>query len=115
MIVLYSEKHGIGKNTWTDWFGKKVIGESYFLSIAKIKTLFEKFNKSSETCILCVLEEGSGDIKMFMEQLKNKITDERIHEKNLSNLLFHLFSLYLVSRLCPFFKFCFRLKSFYCR
>ena len=51
---------GTGKNLFFDNFGKKVLGEKYYLTIATNESLFNSFNEHLENKLLVCIEEAEG-------------------------------------------------------
>lgn len=51
---------GTGKNLFFDSFGKKILGEKYYLTIATNQSLFSSFNEHLENKLLVCIEEAEG-------------------------------------------------------
>ena len=74
-LVLYRKEHGVGKNIFTNYFANEVLGFELSASIRNVEKVFGKFNSILAKCMFLVVEEASGDIKKYMEDLKNVITE----------------------------------------
>lgn len=77
-VVLYSKKHGTGKNTFTEFFSNDILGFDITASVNNPERLFGKFNAVLSKCIFLTIEEAKGDIKKFMEEFKNLVTESTI-------------------------------------
>jgi hypothetical protein len=77
-VVLYSKKHGTGKNTFTEFFANDILGFDITASVNSPERLFGKFNAVLSKCIFLTIEEAKGDIKKFMEEFKNLVTESTI-------------------------------------
>lgn len=84
-LVFYNEEHGTGRNTFTNFFMNDIIGHQMCASIRKIDRVFNRFNSILAKCMFMVVEEASGELKLFMEDLKNLITEPNflIEKKNI--------------------------------
>ena len=77
-LVFYSRKHGTGRNTFTNFFMNQVIGTEYCVSCHDVSRVFGRFNKALAKCMFLCIEEASGEIKLFMENMKNLVTEPTI-------------------------------------
>lgn len=83
--VFVSDRHGAGKNTFWDWFGRDIIGDGY--QATNIDSLFGRFTKRYEMTQLAVLDEAqtNGLAYKLNNQLKNLISqgEQTIEPKGL--------------------------------
>ena len=77
-LVFYNDEHGTGRNTFTNFFGKCILGMELAKSIHKPDRIFGRFNSVLAKCLLLVIEETSAEMKKFCEDLKNLITEPTI-------------------------------------
>ena len=77
-LVFYNEEHGTGRNTFTNFFAKCILGMELAKSIHKPDRIFGRFNSVLSKCLLLIIEEACGDLKKFCEDLKNLITEPTI-------------------------------------
>ena len=77
-LVFYSDQHGVGKNIFTNYFANEILGFDLSVSAKNINYIFGRFNSLLAKCMFLVIEEASGDLKKFMEELKNIITEPTI-------------------------------------
>ena len=79
---MRSEKQGVGKNTWWDWFGKKVVGESLYTTTARVDTLLGRFGNGAVRKLLVNLDEAKGsDTYNLNDRIKNAITAHTIESE----------------------------------
>ena len=76
--MFYSKEHGTGRNSFTNFLGKQIYGIDLFVTTRGTQRIFTKFNSILNNCMLLLVEEASGDIKKFMEDFKNLITEPYI-------------------------------------
>lgn len=74
-LVLYSKEHGVGKNIFTNYFANEILGFELSASVKQVDKIFNRFNSILSKCMFLVVEEACGDIKKYMEDLKNVITE----------------------------------------
>jgi hypothetical protein len=74
-LCFVSLHQGAGKNIFWDWFGKYILGILYQY-VNNIDTIFNKFSKRFENCLLVILDEISsgGNAYVLNNQLKSIIT-----------------------------------------
>jgi len=77
-LVFYSKEHGTGRNSFTNFLGKCIYGIDLFVTTRGTEKIFTKFNSILKNCMFLVIEEASGEIKKFMEDFKNLITEPYI-------------------------------------
>ena len=77
-LVLYSKDHGVGKNIFTNYFANEILGIDLSVSAKNMESIFGRFNSLLTKCMFLIMEEASGDVKKFMEDLKNCITEPTI-------------------------------------
>ena len=77
-LVFYSPEHGVGKNIFTNYFANEILGVDLSVSARNIEQIFGRFNGLLAKCMFLIVEEASGDLKKFMEDLKNCITEPTI-------------------------------------
>ena len=84
-LVFYNKEHGTGRNTFTNFFQNEILGYNLSASARKIDRIFGRFNSILAKCMFLVIEEASGEIKPFMEDFKNLITEPTftIEKKNI--------------------------------
>ena len=84
-LVFYNKEHGTGRNTFTNFFANDILGCELSATARKIERVFGRFNSILAKCMFLVIEEAGGDLKTFMEDLKNMITepDLTIEKKNI--------------------------------
>jgi hypothetical protein len=84
-LVFYSKQHGTGRNTFTNFFQNEILGYNLSASARKIDRIFGRFNSILAKCMFLVIEEASGELKPFMEDFKNLITEPTftIEKKNI--------------------------------
>ena len=84
-LVFYNKEHGTGRNTFTNFFQNEILGHNLSASARKINRIFGRFNSILAKCMFLVIEEASGEIKPFMEDFKNLITEPTftIEKKNI--------------------------------
>lgn len=84
-LVFYCKDHGTGRNTFTNYFQNEILGCDLTATCRQVERVFGKFNGILAKCLLLVMEEASGDIKKYMEDLKNLITEQTftIEKKNI--------------------------------
>jgi hypothetical protein len=69
---------GTGKNLFFDNFGKKILGEKYYLTIATNDVLFNCFNEHLENKLLVCIEEAEGKANFtHFNTLKSNISQEK--------------------------------------
>jgi hypothetical protein len=76
-LVIYSHKHGVGKNVFTEILQK--IFNGYVLSDVKLDNLVGKFNSSLKAKLLIIADEVSPSAKELNDTLKNMITRKEIN------------------------------------
>lgn len=70
---------GLGKNTFFEWFGGKILGEKYFRVLTSLDELFEHFNADAETKLLTILDECVwAEAHASNSKLKAAITGGRV-------------------------------------
>lgn len=75
---LLQEGGGTGKNMFMDWFGRKILGDSYYLVVDDNSLLYGNFNSVFEGKLLIFIEEASGKHNHNnSDTLKSKITKKR--------------------------------------
>ena len=86
-LVFYSKEHGTGRNTFTNYFQREILGNSLTASCHSVSRIFSKFNNILAKCMFLVIEEASGELKAFMEDMKNLITEPTliIERKGIDN------------------------------
>jgi hypothetical protein len=73
--LIFRSAEGVGKDTFFNWFGNKIIGKDYYLNEDKINLIFGKFNSCIENKILVIINETSGkDTFELQNTIKNAIT-----------------------------------------
>ena len=84
-LVFYSKDHGTGRNTFTNYFQNEILGCDLTATCRQVERVFGKFNGILAKCMFLVIEEASGDIKKYMEDFKNLITEPTftIEKKNI--------------------------------
>jgi len=84
-LVFYSKEHGTGRNTFTTFFMNEVMGCELTATARKVERIFGRFNSILAKCMFLVIEEASGDVKKYMEDFKNLITEPTftIEKKNI--------------------------------
>lgn len=84
-LVFYCKDHGTGRNTFTNYFQNEILGCDLSATARQIERIFGKFNSILAKCMFLVIEEASGDIKKYMEDFKNLITEPTftIEKKNI--------------------------------
>jgi len=84
-LVFYSKDHGTGRNSFTNYLGTHIFGIDLYVTTRGTERIFTKFNSILRNCMLLVIEEASGEIKKFMEDFKNLITEPyfTIEKKNI--------------------------------
>ena len=74
-IVWYSERHGVGKNMFLDWFGEKVLGDDLYFTTAEIDRVLGRFADGMARRVLVSLDEmRQKETFEVSEVIKNKIT-----------------------------------------
>ena len=76
-LVIYSHKHGVGKNVFTEILQK--IFNGYVLSDVKLDNLVGKFNSVLKAKLLIIADEVSPSAKELNDTLKNMITRKEIN------------------------------------
>lgn len=76
-LVIYSHKHGVGKNVFTEILQE--IFNGYVLSDVKLDNLVGKFNSSLKAKLLIIADEVSPSAKELNDTLKNMITRKEIN------------------------------------
>ena len=86
-LVFYSKEHGVGKNIFTNYFANEILGFDLSASAKNIDKIFGRFNSLLTKCMFLVVEEASGELKKFMEEMKNMITEPTIiiEKKNIDS------------------------------
>ena len=86
-MVFYSKDHGTGRNSFTNYLGTHIFGIDLYVTTRGTERIFTKFNSILRNCMLLVIEEASGEIKKFMEDFKNLITEPyfTIEKKNIDS------------------------------
>jgi len=82
--LLY-EGGGTGKNIKMDWFGRKIIGDDYYLCVDDNNDLYRSFNSIFEGKIFVFVEEAAGKANHNnADTLKSKISKKRsmVKKKN---------------------------------
>jgi hypothetical protein len=77
VIVLYSRKHGVGKNTIVELLMKMF--EGYFCKIEKIDDLTCNFNSNLAGKLICYGDEIRARAKDISNELKNMITRTKMN------------------------------------
>jgi len=77
-LVFYSKEHGVGKNIFTNYFANEILGFDLSVSAKDINKIFGRFNSILTKCMFLVIEEATGELKKFMEEMKNAITEPTI-------------------------------------
>lgn len=78
MCSLLVEGGGTGKNMILEWFGRKVLGDDYFVVVGDNKELYSSFNSLFEAKLLVFVEEASGrENHSNIDTLKSKITSTK--------------------------------------
>ena len=74
-IVWYSERHGVGKNKFLDWFGERILGEELYFTTAEIDRVLGRFADGIARRVLVNLDEmRAKETYEVSEVIKNKIT-----------------------------------------
>jgi hypothetical protein len=69
---------GTGKNLFFEWFGNKILGEKYFITVGNNSDLFDNFNGLFENKLLVFVEEAkSDDNNKNIDYLKSQITGKK--------------------------------------
>lgn len=75
--LIFKSGEGVGKDSFFDWFGKKILGAKYYLNEDNIDLIFGHFNSCIENKLLVVINETSGsDTFSKVNRIKNAITRE---------------------------------------
>jgi hypothetical protein len=75
---LLFEGGGTGKNFKMDWFGRKILGDQYYIVVDDNSLLYGAFNSVFEGKLLVFVEEAAGkDNHNNADTLKSKITKKR--------------------------------------
>lgn len=75
---LLFEGGGTGKNHYMDWFGRRILGEQYYLVVDDNSLLYGQFNSIFEGKLLVFVEEAEGkDNHNNTDKLKSKITKRK--------------------------------------
>lgn len=86
-LVFYSKEHGVGKNIFTNYFANEILGYDLSVSAKNVDKIFGRFNSILAKCMFLIVEEASGELKKFMEEMKNMITEPTIviEKKNIDS------------------------------
>ena len=86
-LVFYSKEHGVGKNIFTNYFANEILGFDLSASAKNVDKIFGRFNSLLTKCMFLIVEEASGELKKFMEEMKNMITEPTIiiEKKNIDS------------------------------
>ena len=77
--VMCSSKQGVGKNTWMDWFGRRLLGDALYTTTARIDTLLGRFATGLASKLYVNLDEASGGDTFDKSNLiKNAITAQTL-------------------------------------
>jgi hypothetical protein len=75
--LLFKSIPGVGKDTFFNWFGNKILGKQYYFNEDCLDQIFGIFNPLLANKILVIINETSGkDTKDVIEKIKNGITRE---------------------------------------
>ena len=81
-LIMRSEKQGVGKNTWLDWFGQKVLGTSLYTTTARVDALLGRFGNGAVRKLLVNLDEAKGSETFNLnDRIKNAITAHTIESE----------------------------------
>jgi len=73
--LIFKSTQGVGKDTFFDWYGKKILGYDYYCNEIDTDLLFGKFNGILTNKILCIIAESSSKKNMELTQdIKDAIT-----------------------------------------
>lgn len=89
---------GTGKNLFLDNYGKKVLGEKYYLTIGTNNELYNSFNEHLENKLLVVIEEAQGKSNFEnFDRLKSTITQSQtlINRKGIPKYTINDYSRYI--------------------
>ena len=76
---LFDPGGGTGKTLFLTWFGEKVLGEKYFLTVSDNNMLYDHFTEHLEHKLLVYVEEAEGTANKKNEDLlKTRITSTKI-------------------------------------
>lgn len=84
---LLFEGGGTGKNAFWEWFGGKILGDSYYMTVDDNSILYEKHNSLFEGKLLLFVEEADGkDNHGNADKLKSKVSSKKksINKKNVA-------------------------------
>jgi len=74
--LIFKSEEGAGKDTFFDWFGRKILGDEYYINTSQVDKLLGHFNKLLTRKILIVVNESSSEKnKELTEDIKNNITN----------------------------------------
>jgi hypothetical protein len=75
--LLFKSVPGVGKDTFFNWFGNKILGKQYYFNEDCLDQIFGTFNPLLANKIMVIINETSGkDTKIVIEKIKNGITRE---------------------------------------
>lgn len=76
----FRSKEGVGKDSFFEWFGTKILGPSYFLNFPELGLLFSAQMRSSvqDKLLITISEVTRADHKSTMHKLKGFLTDKFI-------------------------------------
>ncbi len=97
--IVFQSEQGVGKDTFFNWFGYKIMGDKYYINTPSVDNIFGHFNSSSENKIFIIITEASGkdtfckndNIKAFIDGAKLNIERKGIDpytQENYASLCF---------------------------
>ena len=77
--ILIQSPQGAGKNVFSSFIGEQILGESLYLSSAKIDTFFDKFANGLSEKLLCNFNEVALSLtKSKQDEIKEAITEKKV-------------------------------------
>lgn len=77
--ILIQSPQGAGKNVFSSFIGEQILGESLYLSSAKIDTFFDKFANGLSEKLLCNFNEVALALtKCKQDEIKEAITEKKV-------------------------------------
>ena len=77
--ILIQSPQGAGKNVFSSFIGEQILGDSLYLSSAKIDTFFDKFANGLSEKLLCNFNEVALALtKSKQDEIKEAITEKKV-------------------------------------